>query len=190
MASFYDLDHQWRDYAKQADLVREILPESGEVLDLCCGSGSHAVQLALRGFNVFAVDRSADLVLQAQKKLADFSAQVTVQEEDIFNLHEWIHLHSRFDAALLLGWTLSVDPMFERLEKLLDVLSSLLKPEGVFIFDAPIGTNFNRVSQEPLEYETPQGSRGVLNIEMKKDAKKKKVDFSYRWNIFQEGGKL
>jgi SAM-dependent methyltransferase len=38
---------------------RQLLPASGDSLDLACGSGRHAVWLAEQGFRVLAVDRDA-----------------------------------------------------------------------------------------------------------------------------------
>jgi len=36
------------------------IPAGGQVLDMACGSGRHAIMLAQRGYRVLAVDRDAD----------------------------------------------------------------------------------------------------------------------------------
>ncbi len=38
---------------------------TARVLDLCCGKGRHALELARRGFNVTGVDRTAQFLDQA-----------------------------------------------------------------------------------------------------------------------------
>lgn len=59
------LDHWWRRRAAAA-----LAPEPGEeVLDLCCGTGDQAVQLARRGASVVAADFCLPMLSLAQPKL-------------------------------------------------------------------------------------------------------------------------
>jgi SAM-dependent methyltransferase len=43
----------------------------GDLLDLCCGPGRHAVEFARRGFRVTGVDRSPYLLARAREKAAE-----------------------------------------------------------------------------------------------------------------------
>lgn len=70
--------------------------EKGSVLDLCCGPGRHALELARRGFSVTGVDLDAGFVEQGRATAADEGLDV-----------EFLHLDARefarpasFDAAL------------------------------------------------------------------------------------------
>src|SRR5947209_13781338 len=54
---------------REIDLFLDLMPLSkdAEVLDVCCGQGRHALELARRGFaNVIGVDRSAFLLREAR----------------------------------------------------------------------------------------------------------------------------
>jgi SAM-dependent methyltransferase len=46
------------------------LPDFADVLDLCCGSGRHALPLAARGYRVTGVDRAAPALAQARQEAA------------------------------------------------------------------------------------------------------------------------
>ena len=74
-ALFYDRLTENIDYkalAKMyAGLLRRFGARGGELLDLACGTGSLAVPLAERGFNVTAVDISQEMLAAAAAKSSD-----------------------------------------------------------------------------------------------------------------------
>ena len=57
--------------------------DGGQVLDLCCGPGRHAVPLAKRGFAVTAVDRTRFLLEQARARAAHAHVSVELVLEDM-----------------------------------------------------------------------------------------------------------
>jgi len=73
-AGYYDLFYRSKSYDLEADYVCRLLkkhsgnPES--VLDLGCGTGRHAEELARRGYKVHGIDRSPEMVKQAQERAA------------------------------------------------------------------------------------------------------------------------
>ena len=70
-----------------ADEISRILElvdfEGREVLDLCCGPGRHAVDLARRGYLVTGVDRSRFLLARAQERAAANQVEVEWIEADM-----------------------------------------------------------------------------------------------------------
>ncbi len=63
--------------ADELDRILELIDFEGrEVLDLCCGPGRHAVDLARRGFAVTGVDRSPFLLAKAEERAAANSVEV------------------------------------------------------------------------------------------------------------------
>lgn len=59
------------------------LNKSDHILDLCCGQGRHALELASRGFNhVTGIDRSRYLIRLARKRAAGAGVQVKFSEGD------------------------------------------------------------------------------------------------------------
>ena len=73
--------------AAAADEISQILElidfEGREVLDLCCGPGRHAVDLARRGYPVTGVDRSAFLLAKAEERAAATQVDVEWVEADM-----------------------------------------------------------------------------------------------------------
>lgn len=76
--------------AKQIDLMeRALTPSVGaRVLDLCCGAGRHAVELARRGYRVVGLDLSADLIEEARNEAAQAGVSVRFIEDDMRNVVE------------------------------------------------------------------------------------------------------
>ena len=80
--SSYDALAPWYDqltgdvpYSEIADFYeRAFRADGGEfrlLLDLCCGTGSMTWELAARGYEMIAADRSPDMLMQAQNKRRD-----------------------------------------------------------------------------------------------------------------------
>ncbi len=72
-AEFYDGLTENVEYKKRAEyiekLIRSFGREAGTTLDLACGTGSLTLELYRRGFDIFGVDASADMLSVAQQKL-------------------------------------------------------------------------------------------------------------------------
>ncbi len=117
-------------------LIDELhLPPGGAVLDIGCGTGRHAIELAKRGYAVTGLDLSSEMLSRA----ADAAKTA--------NVHiEWIHANAtrftfpgRYDAAVclcegafgLLGQ--SDDPIDQPLSILCNISRSL-KPQAKAVF--------------------------------------------------------
>lgn len=72
LADVYDALTEDVAYEKRADYLEKLLKKSRRevhtVLDLACGTGTMAWLLARRGYEMIAVDNSADMLAQAQQK--------------------------------------------------------------------------------------------------------------------------
>lgn len=67
--------------ANLVSLVRTHLPAS--VLDLGCGIGRHAIELARRGFEVTGVDRTRDFLAEARRSASSQALDVEFVEADM-----------------------------------------------------------------------------------------------------------
>ena len=77
----YDLIYAGKPYADEARFVHDLLGGGpGRLLDVACGSGRHARELAALGWEVVGVDYSADLLEHAR------SAGIEVHEQDMRTL--------------------------------------------------------------------------------------------------------
>jgi SAM-dependent methyltransferase len=80
-ARHYDLIYAAKPYADEARFVHELLGgRPGRLLDVACGSGRHARELAALGWEVTGVDYSADLLEHAA------AAGIHVQRQDMREL--------------------------------------------------------------------------------------------------------
>lgn len=90
-------DEAFRAAREQVDQLLALTGlENGRVLDLCCGPGRHAVPLALKGFQVTAVDASPFLLAKAREHADRSSVSVEFVQSDMRSFER----HAAFDLAL------------------------------------------------------------------------------------------
>ena len=74
-ASIYDLVHEDKNYGLEVDYIINIANNnginSGNVIDIGCGTGKHLKEFKDRGWSAFGVDTSLDMVKRAEELLGD-----------------------------------------------------------------------------------------------------------------------
>jgi SAM-dependent methyltransferase len=115
------LEYQWQDLG--------ITPKS--VLDAGCGTGSVLLPLAKRGYQVFGIDISSEMLALCQDKLFENDLSAFLMEMDIRK----VTLPEKIDAAICLCDTLNYLTEESDLEKCFRSIYTALKPGGSFIFD-------------------------------------------------------
>jgi SAM-dependent methyltransferase len=137
-AGHYDRFYAGKDYAAECDLIEAVwdrhsrLP-SKRLLDIGCGTGSHAIELARRSWSVTGVDRSAAMLREARAKAQQANVDVRLIQSDA----------RRFDA----GGPFDVATMMFAVIGYLgdDTAAALanvrrhLAPGGLFLFDCWYG---------------------------------------------------
>ncbi len=163
-------------------VLRELsLPEHGHILDMGCGTGRHAIELARRGYRVTGVDISSGMLAEAEKAAREAEVNIT-----------WVHADAAkfssstdvFDAAICLcegafGLLGKDNDPFEHDLSILRNIRSVLKPGARLILTVLNGCRMIRkFSQEDvadgrfdpvtmvetsgMEYNTPEGRKSVL----------------------------
>ena len=132
----YDTLYRDKDYASECDLIERILgdyavPPVRNILDLGCGTGSHSLELARRGFQVVGVDSSDFMLKHARSKLAEAIGSVIFEEGDIRSFD----LHREFDAAIMMFAVLSYQIENADLLSALRTAHRHMRPGAVLIFD-------------------------------------------------------
>jgi len=189
----YDLLYHDKDYAAECRLIERLLKTYGdgeirEVLDLGCGTGNHAFPLAMQGYNVVGVDRSAEMLAHAREKTVNsqINGKATFHQGDIRN----IDLKNQFDAVLMMFAVLGY-----QLENV-DVLSALrvarqhLRLNGLLIFDVWYGPTVlhQRPSERVKVIPTEEGQMlRVTSGELDINRHLSRVDY-HVWRL--EGGRL
>ena len=105
LAKYYDVMHQYRDYAQECkftdDLIKRKVPKAKKVLDICCGTGEHAIRMACLGYEVTGVDQSQDMLDIAVNKANSSGQSIDFICSDIFELG----IKNEFEVAYCLGYT-------------------------------------------------------------------------------------
>lgn len=135
-AEYYDLLYRDKDYAGEAsyvlDLMRSMAPSAGSVLELGCGTGGHAHELARHGLEVVGVDLSERMLERARAREPGSAAgKLEFLQGDVRALR----LARQFDCVLALFHVASYQTSNEDVEALLRTAAAHLKPGGAFIFD-------------------------------------------------------
>ncbi len=138
--SVYDALYGDRDYAMEAqfalDQVRNVGPGTPlEILDLGCGTGLHAVQLAQTGISVTGVDRSADMIAVAGARTEslpeDLRGRLDFRVGDVRTANFFHH----YDAVFSLFHVMSYMTKDSDLEATIQTARRHLNAGGAFLFD-------------------------------------------------------
>ncbi|MGH8498235.1 MAG: methyltransferase domain-containing protein, partial [Methylococcales bacterium] len=125
--------------AKEVDIFLAALDISkdGGILDLCCGQGRHAFEIAKRGYtNVVGFDRSHYLIDRARKYNETNRLNVMFKEGDARKLP---FKNDNFDAVLIAGNSFGYFESNQDDMKILNEVMRILKPEGKLLLDITDG---------------------------------------------------
>ena len=120
---------EWADYLQ--DLLTEYGISDGLVLDLGCGTGSMAEELAKRGYDMIGVDNAADMLEIAMEKRMESGYDILYLLQDMreFELYGTVRgIVSVCDSVNYI-----TEP--EDLLDVFELVNNYLDPKGIFIFD-------------------------------------------------------
>lgn len=118
----------------EADFIQKQLQLSAgaKILDVPCGNGRLAIELAKRGFALTGVDIASEFIEEARNKTSEVGVPIEWQEGDMREL-PW---PGKFDGAYCFGNSFGyLDDQANA--DFLKSLSQTLKPGARFILDAP-----------------------------------------------------
>ena len=171
-----------RNTVEEVEFVLEELrlPPGSHILDVGCGAGRHAVELARRGYQVTGVDISSGMLAEAERAAREAGVEVELIHADATQFKS----DKLFDAAIclcegafsLLG---SEDDPIEHDLAILRNIHAALKPGARFILTAPNACRLIRqVTQEDVEngrfdpitmvevftveWDAPEGKKSLL----------------------------
>ncbi len=135
-ANYYDLLNRAADYDALFCVVINQLKEhgiaDGIVADLGCGTGEIAIKLAKHGYNMIAVDLSADMLSVARQKAYDEELDnILFLQQNLTQLD----MYGTYKAAICTFDTLNHIGPLANFEKAIKKISLFLEPNCPFIFD-------------------------------------------------------
>lgn len=127
----------WTDRTEQeVDRALKMLrPQGGErILDLACGSGHHALELARRGFSVVGADISVDLIEIARSEAGGQDVDASFVEGDL----RVLDFDAEFDIVLNLNdGAVGYFESDEENHRTFEVIARALKPGGQNLVQLP-----------------------------------------------------
>jgi SAM-dependent methyltransferase len=142
-ARYYNLLYRDKDYAGEVEFIHQLLrtyaSQTQSILELGCGTGTHALLLAKQGYSVHGVDLSAEMLQQASERLSqlpqELASKLVYSQGDI----RTIRLDQQFDAIVSLFHVFSYQTTNQDLQATFATVNAHLKPGGVLIFDCWYG---------------------------------------------------
>jgi len=139
-ANFYDWLYRDKDYQEECNFVKRIFETYGEkeirtILDLGCGTGSHALVFAEMGYAVTGVDLSERMLRLAGNKATEQNRQINFLQGDI----RCLDLQKRFDAAIAMFNVLGYQTTNQDVENTVRSARNHLNSGGLFVCDVWFG---------------------------------------------------
>ena len=134
-AATYDKEVFTQGTLQETDFLEQELnnDKNKRILDIGCGTGRHAIELAKRGYTVTGIDLSESQLNRAKQKAQAEKVDITFQQADARHLQ----FSNEFDLAIMLcegGFSLMETD--EMNFAILQSATRALKNEGQFIFSA------------------------------------------------------
>lgn len=134
-SKYYDLLYRDKNYQEETEYIHRLIQKyrtyAKEILELGCGTGRHAELLSEKGYFLYGIDRSEEMVQRAERRCVGREDKLTFDCADILSLQ----LGKKFDAVVSLFHVMSYQVTNEALRKAFETASKHLKLKGVFIFD-------------------------------------------------------
>ncbi len=136
-AELYDLFYADKPYEAEAAFVDHCLREYSvgpvnKLLEIACGTGTHALQLEQRGYQIVATDYSEAMLERARQKASEAASRVDFRVQDMTQLDvsggPFDAVYCLFDAIGYVATNDSLDKVFRGVQK-------HLRPDGLFVFE-------------------------------------------------------
>ncbi|UCC15946.1 MAG: class I SAM-dependent methyltransferase [Dehalococcoidales bacterium] len=135
LAKYYDAMREYRDDGKEAlfadSLIQKQCPGTGRVLDLCCGTGEHAMKMTELGYQVTGIDLSKDMLAVAVEKAEKAGLSIDFIQGDVNDFK----VSTKFKAAYCLGYTLLYMTTHQKAMEFFHSVNKVLEPGGIFVVD-------------------------------------------------------
>jgi len=144
-AGYYDLLYKDKNYAAEAKYIHSLIqrhrPETHKILELGSGTGKHAVLLTDHGYRIHGIERSEEMLAQAQSMANERSRRDAQWAAPTFSLGDirTARVEGQFDTVISLFHVVSYQTTNADLTAAFQTARSHLKTGGIFIFDVWYG---------------------------------------------------
>lgn len=156
------------------------------VLDIACGTGGYALELAAKGYNVTAVDRDAGMLEQLSGKVSSSGGSLEFQQADMVNIDE--NLSSKFNMAFCIGNSLAHLNNMQQIKEFLANVKKTMVNDGSLVLQI---INFDRIIlREIKSLPTIENKSIGLTFERNYDYNKQYNRIAFKTRLTVEGKTL
>ena len=136
-AELYDLFYGAKPYSAEVSYLHSLLQQFSQVpvhriLDIACGTGSHAIELEKLGYDIVGSDISEDMLARAREKARAVSSTVRFERQDM----RYLDVASRpFDAVLCLFDAIGHVQTTAAIKQTFDAVHRHLRDDGLFVLE-------------------------------------------------------
>ena len=141
-AEYYDLLYQDKNYIEEAEFIHQIIkrhhPNTESILDMGCGTGTHAFRLYDKGYQIVGIDNSTIFIEKSLSKLSQLNhrhSDLIFKKADLRS----VRLNRKFDVVISLFHVMSYQITNEDLKAAFRTAKDHLNEGGLFIFDCWYG---------------------------------------------------
>jgi ubiquinone/menaquinone biosynthesis C-methylase UbiE len=142
-AKYYDLLYEDKNYKKEAcfidGLIAEYSRKKKNILELGCGTGRHAIELAKMGYKINGIDFSKEMLDGAIKRLENISEKVSSKISFRFGDVRNFRSSKRYDCVVSLFHIVSYMSTNNDIDSMFKTAGKHLKKGGFFLFDCWYG---------------------------------------------------
>jgi SAM-dependent methyltransferase len=159
----YDILYADKDYHGEVRLIEQVItkynPDVRKILDYGCGTGMHAKALALKGYQIFGIDKNANMLAIAEQKLKDH------KNVHFYNARERAAIDScSIDLCITLFDVMSYMNRNEEIRDFLTYVKDILTDKGLLIFDFWYGPGVLNVGPEKRWKVYQAGDKKILRL--------------------------
>ncbi|MDH5691816.1 MAG: class I SAM-dependent methyltransferase [Gammaproteobacteria bacterium] len=138
-ANYYDMLYQDKDYKAESEFVSKLIhsysPNSKCIIELGCGTGIHAINLAKQGYSVHGVDLSQTMLDLAEKRrLENVDAIEGNFTHELADIQKFTP-SEKYDVAISLFHVMGYQTTNEGFSSAIANARNSLKEDGILIFD-------------------------------------------------------
>ena len=193
-AQHYDQLYAGKDYAAECELVMSALARFGQrpvhtLLDVGCGTGAHAIELARRGLAVTGVDLSASMIELARTKAAPLPPEH--QPSWLCGDARSFDVGRRFDAAIMMFAVIGYLTNNQDVATALANIRRHLEPGALFVCDFWYGPSVlaTRPGDRVRVLDTATG-QVIRTTQTTLDVAQHTADVSFQLWTIEEGAKV
>jgi len=136
-AALYDLFYEDKPYSSECSFIHQKIQElssypAKKLLELACGTGSHAFIFEKLGYDLVAMDNSEDMLSVARAKASSARSSVKFYRQDMCTIDLKEEL---FDATICLFDSIGYVQTNEAIGQAFEGVYRHLKEDGLFIFE-------------------------------------------------------